>query len=89
MQNPFGKNGEIKKETEETTIPSQEPIVLKDDNSKSKVETKEPVKVVEKEKKNEPTSVRPTKTRKQMILEQHGGLESNVPITSIYWKLKK
>lgn len=30
----------------------------------------------------------PQKSAKQLILEEHGGLESNVPINSAYWTSK-
>lgn len=31
---------------------------------------------------------KPVKTEKQLILEEYGGLESNVPVNSHYWQLK-
>jgi hypothetical protein len=41
---------------------------------------------VEEIKKVEKVTV--TKSRKQKILDDHGGLESNIPINSAYWRLK-
>lgn len=62
------------------------PFDKKDEVVNPLAKTTEPAKVTTKLEKKEETKVL---TEKQRILEEYGGLESNVPVTSRYWKLKK
>lgn len=91
MENPF------EKKEEETPVNALPELHL----TESEVEVSEPPPVAEPRNKDEselnkevkrtltPDEVKevitPVKSRKQMILEEYGGLESNVPINSAYW----
>lgn len=81
VKSPFDK-GEVAKEE---IIQAPNASVTLDEKDKEVVEEKsEVIEPVE----SKPVEVREVvKTKKQQILESHGGLESNVPLNSRYWKL--
>lgn len=62
------------------------PFIIKDKLNLPKVE--EVTKAEEPKDDIKVEEVKPNKTAKQTILEQYGGLESNVPINSGYWNMK-
>lgn len=89
MENPFNKS-ESQPELGESELPQPDPlkdIVLPVTEPEAKLEESK----VEKPKLMPPEVLEefktPAKTRKQMILEEYGGLESNVPINSAYWQI--
>lgn len=71
---------------EAKTILGNDGVII-DPNEEPVVKSEEPVEAVEVEKENLPPAP-PPKTARQMILEEYGGLESNVPINSPYWSMK-
>jgi len=88
MDNPFGSDGTVKS-----------PFIKKEEeiNLNPKLEhsdfIKEPVEVPKVSEVKlvglpEVKPLPPAKTIKQMILEEYGGLESDVPINSPYWTMK-
>ena len=89
MDNPFGSDGTVKSpftktEEEINLIPKLEHSdFIKEPVEVPKVSEVKLVGLPE-VKSTEP----PAKTIKQMILEEYGGLESNVPINSPYWTMK-
>lgn len=93
---PFAKTTENK---EEGKLSTSEVKLDEDSKSEAKAETKKVSKVVDEKEddgvihKLAPERVEPVdrsigKTPKQLILEQHGGVESNIPINSGYWHMK-
>lgn len=96
MESPFKKDDSSEEEVK------LEPSVMKlDEDNKSEVkeEVKTVSSLVEEAKEDELASeLAPEpkeivdrsigKTPKQLILEQHGGVESNIPINSGYWHMK-
>lgn len=99
MENPFGSGGQVIKSPfeEKKEKVKTEPVDL--ENSK-RTETsdfkpslpessKEAVEeALDKSVEHKVTVVKTTKSAKQAILDQYGGIESNVPINSAYWNLK-
>lgn len=82
--NPFGKDNE--ESSDLTSDVSKDELSASEELENKKVDEVQAETQLQEEKKQVVKTIK--KSRKMIILEQYGGLESNIPITSPYWRLK-
>lgn len=85
FNNPFAKDKHLDSPfNKDKPLELPKYIELKEESKEIKEEPKIEVKELRKEAKEVKV---PEKTEKQKLREKHGGLISNIPINSRYWKM--